>query len=475
VQSNAPSSSASSSRSNQPVINIVEAKQPMQKATVESEDDKKRAALRAEILKQATGTPSQSIAARLALQQLDFQMLKSQKASAATEGVQHEIIQRQTDRALFNIAMAKKKQSPIKGPSRIVVAAPPSTSQKPLPSASKPPQRIVSSSSSRGKKANVEEEEPDVFRSRPIPTKMTSSISKGLSAREKLLKTSSSTLKATSSPLVNRGIKGARMTPRKKAALKVDIGKENIPPYSELASIAQCEPVETPRGRIAPSVLIASTVASVEASRLSRPVVQDELVEEEESANEAVVCDIAQGVSSNIKEETLPLIEINEEDIVASTSSALIEAEVVAHDIESPAIPPSSSERASPLNDWNEVATSLPSDEPQQEEETKRISIAIDNEELTFSPPSKVIIAPFMSTPARKTLGEIHHNIISPLSLSSPLYSKTRQKSSGTATRMAVAPPFPVVLQKTPIVSAQDENSHASKPKKLILAISRKM
>jgi hypothetical protein len=486
--SSAPSSTASSSRSTQPVISVTEAKQSAPKPAVESEDDRRRAELRAEILKQATGTPSQSIAARLALQQLDFQLFKSQKASAATEGEQHEVVQRQTDRALFNIAMAKKKQSPQKMPSRIiVVAAPSTTSQKALGSTSKPAQRIVSASSSSGKAKKAEEdEEPDVFRSRPISTKMTSSLSKGLSAREKLLKTSSS-LKATSSPLANRGIKGARSTPRKKTALKVDIGKENIPPNSELASIAQSaqmEVPEAPRGRIAPSVLIAGTVATVEVSRISRPAVSDEQASEveevlevpaheEEKSVEAVESDIILEMPSDVKNENTPVVET--EAVTAAPSSNMDETAIIEHDDKSTPIP-ASSEKDSPLNDWNEVATSLPSEKLCKEEEEEEQStplISPDNDNLS-SPPQRVVIAPFMSTPARKTLGEIHQNIVSPLSLSSPLLGKAQLRSKSIAAKTTIAPAS-ILSLKSPVHTAQDGKSHASKSKRLILAISRKM
>lgn len=444
----------------------------------ESPEEQRRAALRAEILKQATGTPSQSIAARLALEQLDFQLKKAEKQRKTLESQeQHQqfkstvAISRETDRALFNIAIAKKqspRKAPGKAPGRIIVAAPPTSQRSALSdSTSRPAQRIASSTKEKAvTKSKVEEE--DVFKSRPIekvvPTKVTSSISKSLGARGTLLGPSQNTVDRAKA----RNSRGAAHINRKAVAtLKVDIGKENIPPNSALSEIA-----EAPRDQLIVSAS-ASQPVMTEANTLkeNEPVALEQQEEIVDLKKEIAAEQIEQTEEPRVQQEIASdsIVEVNGADtdpcvldIEKSASSPVVEEDSV---LEAPDVLKESifvNEEANnqqestnvidpcPLQDWTKMAASLQEDVP--------LSASSDS---TYHK----TIGPFMSTPLRRPLGSLQYNAVT--SASSPLATLSHHSKLNSTKPSTFQSPSQIIRNSSSLLSKAKT--------RVLLVASRKM
>lgn len=277
----------------------------------------------------------------------------------------------QEGRSAFAIAMSKK-QSPRKGPSRILVAQPPPPPPPTLRKASsessiKPAQRVNATAVSNRAKARQEEEEQqqeDVFRSRPIAPKKASSISRSMSAREKLLGASLHAVNRAkpASAATTRSGKGNLMGKKTAAGLKVDVGKENIPPGSELATIAAMPSPDRP-------------TASVHTQAQAQAQVQAQAKEGTKDKRQPIVVPPSppSPPSSDAKENVGP------DQVVESPH---------ANDA---------------LDDWSKVASSLD-----------------EHVSASKSTASSATPGPSMSTPIRKPLGALQDN----KSHSSPQVSK---------------------------------------------------
>jgi hypothetical protein len=403
-------------------------------------EEKRLVSLRADLLKQATGTPSQGLAARLALEQFEFHLRKKSQKLGADDPFQQD---ENHDPTPFNIAMAKK-QSPLKkAPSRIIVAPPP-TVRKLSNEAIKPAQRIISTVNARVEK---KEEQEDVFRSRPIEknpsstSKITSSISRSLSAREKLLGPSVNATNRAKSNANSKSIAGSKKTGPK----VVDIGKENIPPGSKLSAIVASN---TPaKSRVMTNVQPRLPVAKQEKER--------ELEQEQEQETNAAPA-ILEEAATDVREE---LRNGREEEEVATfvreTSPSLGAGPIERYR--------DNEREESPLGDWSKIAESLLSDVPLSASKTA----------------SNVRSGPCMSTPIRRPLGALQdnyhlHSQSSPIVTHSKPVTKTLVALTlatplSISSNVSKASPLPLPDSKPPV----EEEVKIRKP--MVLAPSRKM
>lgn len=371
-------------------------------------EEQRRAALRAELIKKTTGTPSQGIAARLALEQFEHQVKRksAQRAGAGGEGASAE----GTDRSAFAIAMSKK-QSPRKGPIRIPVAPPPTLRKVSSDMATatetmrKPAQRLISTAVAKGKAKAAStpsgegDENEDVFRSRPIwdvkapaattstTAKTTSSISRSLGARVKLLGPSAG-VAAGGGGASNRAKAaansrcGGQQTVKRSMAtsrLKVDIGKENIPPGSQLEAIAAgLPPFHEHRSRPAPKAILAEAAPPVDCDSTKAGAMAAAPAEEVVGA--PFTAD-ARSDTSSVTQDAVENVVVVGQDAVSHTPEEGLE-------------------------DWSKVALSLAQD----------VSLPVCKSAGTSTASSQQP-GPSMSTPVRKPLGSLQDN----KPLSSPL------------------------------------------------------
>lgn len=464
VNSN-PSSSSSSAKSSK-----VTAEEETRSNQADSAEEERRTALRAEIIKQATGTPSQSIAARLALEQFDFQLRKEEKQRKMSGSQEYEQTFKSSgpsgggdfDRAIFTVAMAKKptpRKVPGKAPGRIIVAPAPTVQRVVLSdSTSRPPQRIASSTT----KAKVEEEE-DVFKSRPIdkalPTKVASSISKSLGAKEKLLGSPRNATNRTKAGTA----RGAIVHHKKILALKVDIGKENIPPGSALSKIAEIPRDVSPLSSIPP----AAALLSIESETVVQVQQDDEIKAVKDQTSSEVVTKMKDVEILQEQQEPIATTNLDVKVSNASIADRILDQEIAIS-------PPASSEEvdvtagenlvkqesivitakmeSSPLQDWTKVTASLQEDVP--------LSASSDS---TYQKTT----GPFMSTPLRRPLGALQLNAAT--SISSPLVSLSQFSKSVNHTK-------PNSTFQSPSQMIRNDKSFISKAKaRVLLVASRKM
>ncbi|UZJ53783.1 hypothetical protein CBS101457_003103 [Exobasidium rhododendri] len=368
---------------------------------IDAQEEKRLASLRADLLKQATGTPSQGLAARLALEQFEFHLRKKKSSHVNSEDLFEQIDKHGP--TPFNVAMAKKQSALKKGPGRIIIVPPP-TIRKDSDESIKPAKRIISTAAAAAAasapanvKSKPEKGDPDdVFRSRPIEKsqpgtpKVTSSISKNLNARKKLLGPSVS----ANANAVNRA-KATNLRGKvagKKAGLKVDIGKENIPPGSTLSAIAVTASQLGSRSR-SPSEEVLLDYSDKKAV----PVEAEKVFAEGKVAQEeGAIVETSRGEREDAVNS--PFSKDNEEvDIVdVCPGPASLDAPDAPVD-----------EAKSPLGNWSKVTESLQEDVPQSaSKSSSRLRPA----------------GPPMSTPIRKPLGALQDN----KSQSSPISSRSK-------------------------------------------------
>ena len=403
-------------------------------AIADAGEEHRRAALRAELIKQTTGTPSQSIAARLALEQFEYQVKRksAQRAGSGGEGASAE----GTDRSAFAIAMSKK-QSPRKGPIRIPVAPPPTLRKASNDSATatettrKPAQRLISTAVAKGKAKAASasggegDENEDVFRSRPIrdskapaattstTAKTTSSISRNLGARVKLLGPSAAVASNRAKVAANSRCGGQQTgkRPMTTSRLKVDIGKENIPPGSQLEAIAAgLPPSQEHRSRPAPKAILAEAVSPVDCN--SRIAGAMATAQAEEVRGAPSTAD-ARSDTSSVTQDAVEDAVVVEQDTVSHTPKEGLE-------------------------DWSQVALSLAQDVPLPVCKSAGTSTASSQQP-----------GPSMSTPVRKPLGALQDNkpLSSPLeSLSKPVPKSFTQAPEPQRTAGSTVPSRTVLL-----------------------------
>lgn len=407
---------------------------------INPQEEKQRAILRAELLKQATGTPSQSVAARLALEKFEYQMKKSQQLEVQEEEAAPE--HRETDRMLFNVAMSKK-QSPRKGPSRVIVVAPSNAIRK-VSKGAAASTSAQCSGSSRLQPKKVEAEEPDVFRSRPIGNvralqtistsspKVSSSISRGLGAREKLLGPSMRAGNASGKLLSSRSLQGVKKgssSSSSSSTLKIDVGKENIPPGSMLALIAE-PPSESasPQEEVVHEHEIADKpVSNLKAAIASAPIANlQEVCEpiqvseiEDNAAKELLPISRAITPSEDtLKEDAAKIEPVADESDKVQRADGLKETSVDAALIPLPPSPEVDSEVEieTPLSDWTLMSAALQEDMPTS-------APAESNDKIQ---------GPFMSTPLRQPPSAMQYKTVIS-SLSSPLRAISQVASKEAA------------------------------------------
>jgi hypothetical protein len=444
-------------------------------ALIDDQEERRLASLRADLIKQATGTPSQGVAARLALEQFEYHLRKKQSQKASSddrcEGSEN------FESTPFNVAMAKKRSPLKKVPARILVAAPPPpppTLRKVSNESIKPAQRIISTAAAASKTKATRPEErdaDDVFRSRPIDkakpstAKMTSSISKSMNAREKLLGPSSAAAnRAKANVRINTMAGGAKRT-----ALKVDIGKENIPPGSELSTIAVAanpQPHMENRPKSRPVEVVPSCVDAATSEKIC------------DGLDDDVVEDVVEDVAAAVKEPDAAVDEAvqSRKESVASASitgsqSAPPPEETAAGSSgeDEPKAPASAATNegqgqealpASALHDWSKVSESLPGDTPLS---------------ASKSSSSMRSVGPFMSTPIRRPLGALQDN----RPQSSPILSSGKTMVPAKAPQaLLAAPPIHAIILAEPLQHHDEQEPTREAPrarKALLLAPIRKM
>jgi len=445
------SGSGSSNTSKAAPTSSIEDDKHHRSSQIDPQEERRFTSLRADLLKQATGTPSQGLAARLALEQFEFHLKKkSQKGRGdADDPFQQD---ENVEPTPFNVAMAKKHSPLKKGPSRIIVAPPP-TVRKGSNDSIKPAQRIISTVAKVKGNDENERQQEDVFRSRPIEKhapstpKITSSISRSMSAREKLLGPSTNAANRAKVAATNSrgGLNGKKVGP------KVDIGKENIPPNSKLSSIATTSSNQVrSRPRTAQSKVMATAVVAAAKKDMAAGKSSVGIDGEEE-----------EGYSRSKEGAVRPRVITPEPLPFKETAAAAIPSKAASPSPKPATVEMHQDDKAgqdSALQDWSKVTQSIQEDVP--------LSASKSTSSLRS-------IGPSMSTPIRKPLGALQDN----KSQSSPTVSLSKSTSTKVLMTIPMVPSLDLTSNSDTDEAENSEVIEAVSDRRpmMILAPSRKM